>query len=439
MKGKLWTKGFRIFLLIWSWQVISLIGSGLTGFALGVWVFMRTGSVTQFALISVFTSLPGIVFSPIAGALVDRWDRRKAMLLSDLGAGACTLSIVLLLAFDQLETWHIYLIMAISSTFSAFQWPAYSAATSLLVPKEQYGRASGIVQMGEAVAQIAAPVTAVALVGTIGLQGIIFIDQATMLYAIATLLFIRIPAPPKTTPETGERRSLLREASFGWKYITARHGLLALLLLFTISNFTTSMVQVLFTPLILGFSTPAVLGMMVSIGGAGLLGGSLLMSVWGGPKHRIYGILVCEVVVALVLFGLGFPLPVAAMAPLIFIGFFSLPVTNGCSQAIWMSKTAPDIQGRVFATRRMIAWSTMPLSYLLAGPLADRVFVPLLVEGGPLAPSLGRIIGVGPARGVGLLFMVLGIISLLGTLVALAYPRLRKVELELPDVVINPQ
>lgn len=428
-------RGFKSFLLIWFGQLISLTGSGLTGFALGVWVYQHTGSVTQFALISLFSTLPGIVFSPVAGALVDRWDRRWAMILSDSGAGLCTLSIALLLLVGRLEVWHIYIAMTFSSTFSAFQWPAYSAATTLLVPKEQLGRASGLVQLSEAVSQIASPLLAGTLVGVIQVQGIILIDFATFLFAVITLLIVRVPKPEITAEGKAGQGSLLREAAYGWTYILARHGLLGILLFFAVTNFTSGIVGVLFTPLVLNFSTPAILGMLLSIGGLGFLAGSLTMSTWGGPKLRVGGILSFSVLQGMALFAAGFPPNVAIIGVAAFLFFFSIPIINGCSQAIWQSKTAPDVQGRVFAVRRMIAWSSLPLAYLISGPLADRVFEPLLAEGGLLANSVGQVIGVGTGRGIGFLFMVLGAITLLATVASYLYPPLRKVEAELPDAI----
>lgn len=430
-------RGFRAFLLIWSGQLVSLTGSGLTGFALGVWVYQRTGSVTQFALISLFTSLPGIVFSPVAGALVDRWDRRWAMIISDTGSGMCTLSVALLLFANRLEVWQIYIAMGLSSTFSAFQWPAYSAATTLLVPKEHFGRASGMVQIAEAVAQIGSPALAGVLLGVIQIQGVILIDFATFLFAVLTLSLVRVPKPETTEEGKAGQGSLLHEAAYGWKYIRARPGLLGLLLLFATSNFATGIVEVLFTPLVLSFATAAVLGMILSIGGLGFLGGSLTMSAWGGPKVRVNGIFIFSLLQGVVLFVAGFPPQVTILATAAFLFFFSHPIITGCSQTIWQSKTAPDVQGRVFAVRRMISWSSLPLAYLAAGPLADRVFEPLLDEGGALANSVGQIIGTGQGRGIGLLYMILGIISILATGVGFLYPRLRQVEMELPDIIID--
>jgi MFS family permease len=433
------TRGYRTFLIIWFGQLISLTGSGLTGFALGVWVFQKSGSATQFALISLFTALPGIVFSPIAGALVDRWDRRWAMILSDTGAGISTFIVALLFMANWLEVWHIYLLMAISSTFSAFQWPAYSAATTMLVPQEKLGKASGMVQMGQAVAQILSPVLAGALMGVVHITGVILIDFATFLFAVSTLLFVQIPAPRVTEEGEEGKGSLWKEAAFGWKYITKRHGLLALLLMFAVTNLVTGIVGVLFTPLVLSFTTPAMLGIILSIGGTGFLAGSLTMSVWGGPKTRVNGIYSFMLLQGSVLFAAGLPPQVSVLAVAAFIFFFCVPIMNGCSQAIWQSKVPADIQGRVFAVRRMIAWSSLPFAYLIAGPLADKVFEPLLTKTGALADSIGQVIGTGSGRGIGFLYILLSTIIFAAVAVAYGYSPLRRVEAELPNIVVEPE
>jgi len=431
------SRGMRAFTLIWLGQFASLVGSGLTGFALGVWVYRQTGSATQFALISLFTTLPGIVMSPLVGALVDRWDRRWVMVFSDLGAALSTLSVAALLFVGRLQVWHIYLAMAASSTFGAFQWPAYSAATTLLVPKKHLGRAGGMVQFAEAVAQIASPALAGLLVIKIQVWGVILVDVATFIFAVLTMLSVRIPRPEATAEGKVGKGTLLQEAAYGWSYIVARPGLLGLLLLFAVTNFSMGVVSVLFTPMVLSFASAAVLGNLLSVLGVGMLLGSLVMSAWGGPKRRIRGVLgfECLMGVCIALAGVRPSVPLIAGAA--FLGFFGSPVVNGSSQAIWQAKTAPDVQGRVFAVRRMIAWSSLPLAYLIAGPLADRVFEPLLAAGGPLTGSVGQLIGVGPGRGIGLLYIVMGVLNVLAVAAGWLYPRLRLMEDELPDVVAD--
>jgi len=188
--------GARTFALVWFGQLVSLIGSSLTSFALGVWVYERTGSTTQYALISFFITLPGFLMSPVAGALVDRWDRRLAMMLSDTGAACCTLFMAVLLLAGRLEIWHIYLAVGVSAVFTAFQYPAYMAAITLLISKKHYARASGLVDFAGALGYLIAPVLGGFLLTTIHMAGVILIDFATFLVSLFTLSVVRFPPPP---------------------------------------------------------------------------------------------------------------------------------------------------------------------------------------------------------------------------------------------------
>lgn len=417
-----------VFTLIWFGQFVSLLGSEISSFGLGIWVYQRTGSSTQFALISLFATLPGILISPLAGALVDRWSRRWAMIFSDSGAGFSTLVIALLFFANQLEIWQIYVVIAAKATFSAFQWLAYSAATTLLVPKKHLGRASGMVQTGEAIAQVLSPVLAGVLVVKIQIQGIILLDFATFVFSLFTLLLFRFPEVKKTTDGKTLKSFLLGEMGYGWNYISNRKGLLGLVILFSTNNFMVGVFSVLMTPLVLSFASPAVLGTILSIGGIGMLVGSLVMSTWGGPPRLIYGVLAFQLNggLCILVAGLRSSAPLLALATFLF--FFSLPIINGCSQVIWQKKVAPDVQGRVFALRRMIAWSSTPLAYSVAGPLADKIFEPLMAPNGPLALNIGQLIGVGSGRGIGLLFIIMGILTMLATIAAYQYSPLRLVE-----------
>jgi MFS family permease len=214
--------GAQTFLLIWFGQLVSLIGSGLTGFALGVWVYLRTGSATQFALITLCASLPGILTSPLAGVLVDRWDRRLVMLLSDCVSGLCTLAFALLLFSGRLEIWHIYMTTGVSAAFGALHWPAYAAAVTMLVPPGQLGRASGMMQFAQAAARVFSPMVAGGLVGLLDIAGVLLIDLTTFLFALFTLLLVRVPAPSGRADVKGERNSLLKDAAYGWTYINER-------------------------------------------------------------------------------------------------------------------------------------------------------------------------------------------------------------------------
>ncbi len=426
-----------IFVIIWFGQLVSLIGTTLTDFALGVWIYQETGSVTRFALITVTTLLPGILISPFAGALVDRWDRKRAMIFSDSGAAVCTFLIFLLLWSNRLELWHIYLLTAISSIFNAFQWPAYIASITLLIPKKHLGRASGMTQFSEAIAQIVAPVLGGFLLMTIQIWGVILIDGVTFLFAVLTLLFVHIPRPLSSEKEISEKETLLQEVSYSWNYLRKRQGLLGLLLFYVVIEFTLGSVVTLVTPLVLSIANPAVLGTIMSVAGIGMLLGTILMTIWGGPEHRVAGILGFTFLQGVILLAGGLQPNVYLIGGSAFLFLFVNPIIVGSDLVIWQRKVAPDVQGRVLAIHRMATWGALPFAALAAGPLADYIFEPLLAIDGPLAGNIGRIIGVGPGRGIGLFFIVMGLNTILATFVGYAYPRLRLLEKELPDMVAD--
>ena len=427
----------RTFYTIWVGQLVSIIGSGLTGFALGVGIYQETGSVTAFALFILSFVLPGVLLSPIAGALVDRWNRRWVMILSDTGAGLSTLVLFLLISAGRLETWHIYVATIFNAAFTTFQWPAYSAATTMLVPKKDLGRAGGMVQIGEAISQLFSPALAGYLFLKIGIKGIIIIDFITFLVAISTLLSVRIPEPEQSKEGKESQTSFLQDMAFGWKYIAGRKGLLGLLLFFALINLTTGMIGPLIQPMMLDMVEPDVMGLIFSSIGLGMLFGTLVMSAWGGPKRRVYGILAPGFLMGILTLILGISTSILAFAIGGFFFMFIMPILNGSSQALWQTKTPPDVQGRVFSVRRMIAQFTSPIAIIVAAPLAEKVFQPMLNVGGSLASTpFGKLIGVGPGRGTGMVLFIMGIVTMVGTVIAYLYPRLRLVEDELPDVEV---
>lgn len=428
-------QGMRTFSIIWFGQLISTLGSGLSGFALGVWLYEETGSTTLFALSMFVWFLPTIFFAPIAGVLADRYDRRQLMIIADSLAFLATAAIALMVFSENLKFWQIYAADVFFSIANTVQWPAYAAATSLMVPKKHLGRAAGMTQIGDAISSLAAPAAAGALYVTAGLKPILLIDMVTFLFALGTLVAVRFPQPEKTAEAQAERGSFWREAVYGWGYIRKRTGLFHLLLVFAALNYCISITIPLLTPMILEMNGPDTLGYMSSIISLGMLLGTLLMSLWGGFKRRIYGSYLGETVIgiATMLTGLFSAIPLITAAQ--FLGLLALPITNGSSQAIWQSKVAQDVQGRVFSVRRMIAFSIIPLAYLSTGPVSEKIFTPLLLEGGRLAGSLGRVFGTGSGRGIGLMFTTFGLIYTVVAQLILLDPHIRKVELTLPDAV----
>lgn len=425
----------QTFLLIWLGQVVSLLGTKLTEFALGVWVYQQNQSISQLAMVILCTYLPNTLISPIAGSLVDRWDRRWAMILSDSAAGIGTLIIGALVLSNQLEVWHIYLAVGINSIFNAFQVPAYTAAIAQLTPANQYSRMNGMVQISRGIARVISPAIAGLLIGILGIGGILIIDFSTFLVALLTLLIVRFPQVNRTRlTKSPQIRRLLQEMQFAWRYITKRPGLSRLLLYMSTNFFSVGILEVVFWPLILDFGSREELGYVLSIGGSGLLLGSIVMTVWGGPKRRVYGLLYFIPLQALIMLmaALQTSIPLAAMG--LFVYLFAQPIIVSCNQAIWQSKVPQHYQGRVFALQQMIEKSLAIFAYIVVGPLVENLLEPLMASG-PFAETVGPYIGgIGPGRGIALMVLLMGIGNLLATLMAYQSRRLRRLDVELPTV-----
>jgi MFS family permease len=426
----------RTFSLIWFGQTISIIGSSLTGFALYVWIFQQTGSVTRYTMLSVLAALPSILIGPFTGVLIDRWERRRVMILADVASAVVSCTVLALAATGNLRVWHIYPLVMASTLFANLQNPAFTAATTMLVPKQQFARAEGMRQFGEAAARIVAPLVAGYLLLRIRLQGVVLVDLSTFFVALIVSLIVSIPDPERTTEHGAVAGvSWWRQAYYGWSYLKLRPPLFRLLIYISLLNFFVGFAMVLFTPLMLSFATPAGLGTVLSTAGAGAVLGGLLLGVTGGPRRRIHGVLGFAFVAgpAIFLVGLSRSLPlIAAGAFLVAAG---LPWINGSSQAIWQAKVAPEVQGRVFAFRRILAQATAPVAFLIAGPLADRICEPLMAPGGALAGSVGALIGVGKGRGIALIYLATGVITVLVGLGGLLWRGLHRIEDEVPDAV----
>ncbi len=430
---RLWReRGVKTFVVVWLGQLVSNLGSSMTSFGLAIWVFDETGSVLQLSLIVMAARTPALLVSPFAGALVDRWDRRTAMLLADTGAAVGTLATMILILTGSLETWHLYVTLSFSGLFSAFQYPAYSAAVTLMIPKEHYARASGLVQLAGSIGRVVAPAIAAAVVVTSGLGPIFIVDFATFLFAVGTLAFVVFPkAPPSTRRGTGVR-GLALEAKEGLEFVLARRALLVLLLSFLMVNFAFSFQSVLMVPLLLNLTSEQVAGFVVSIGAVAIVTGSLVLSVWGGPVNRIAGVYVPigAMGVGLIVIGIRPVLGLVIAGSILMHG--THPVAGGSSQSIWQSKVPPELQGRVFAIRQVTAIAATPVAYLLAGTLADGLLEPLMTDArGPMA----AVFGTGAGRGIGVLFVATGILAIITVIVAIRHPRIRNLETEIPDVV----
>ncbi len=429
-------KGMKAFTLIWAGQVVSLIGSAMTAFGIGVWAWQVTGHATALSIVAFFSFTPTIIMSPIAGALVDRWNRKVTMGVSDVASGLGTVIMLVLYVTGHLQIWHLCVVGALSGTFQAFQWPSYQAAISTMMPKEKYGRAAGMMSLAQSGSGIIAPIVAGAVVVTWGLTPIFLFDIASFCIAIALLLAVDVPAPLRSRLGEEARGSLWKETVFGWRYIVARRPLFLLQLSFFASNLIASVSMTVWTPMILARTSDSAttLGIVNTVSAIGGVIGGALMATWGGPRRKVYGVLwgmVSVSALGIMLMGFGRTLPIWIISG--FLGSLIIPFLNGCNDAIWQAKVPHDVQGKVFGTRLMIAQVSVPLAMLTAGPLADLVFEPQMMPGGALTRVFGSLVGVGRGAGMALMFVLFGGMALLVGVVSFMVRDIRDVEVLIPD------
>lgn len=429
--------GMRAVSWLWFGQLISLVGTGMTRFAATVWIWQQTESATAVAFFWFFVFAPGIFLSPVAGALVDRWNRKRVLIGSDLGAGVATICLFALHAAGLLEIWHLFAAGLVASAFEAFQNPAQAASITTMVPREQLGRANGIMSMVQFGATVVSPVVAGILFAPIGLDGIFGVDIATFLFAVGVLFLLEIPQPAATAEGTAGRGSLRQEIAYGFKYILERKGLVNLLVLFGMVTFLVAFFVGVISPMILARTgnDEALLGLVLSLNGVGGVLGGFLLASWGGPKTRIVGVLggIIAMNFGIVLTGFGQSVWLWGIGA--FLTAFFIPIINGCNRVIWQSKVAPDVQGRVFGVMRVVGQAAFPLAMAFVGPLADYVFEPAMAPEGALAPFFGALVGTGAGAGMSLMMVLAGGVGIVVGLLGFVVRSVRAVETVLTDQV----
>ncbi|WP_214109319.1 non-ribosomal peptide synthetase/MFS transporter [Acrocarpospora catenulata] len=422
------------FLAVALSQLVSITGSALTEFAVPLWVYTTTGSVAKFALLAVVGLVPGLLTAPIAGAVIDRVSRRRVMLASDAAAFSIQLAFGVLLWTGNLTVDLIYPLLACLSVALTFQRLAYVSAVPQLVPKHYLGHAVGIVQLGTGTAQLLVPIFAVGLMAGLGLGGVLLLDIAGYAVAIIVLLAVRFPA----TMPWRRRESIKAEILGGLRYSLGHRGFVAMLLFFVVLNVFLSPLLLMFSPLVLAFAGLADVGRIAFLAGVGTFAGALIMIVWGGPRRlRLRGVLLCTLVLGCfsLLTGVRADLTVIAVG----VCGMTLWITllNGIYTTIVQVKVPQRFHGRVFAMNTLIAWSTLPIGFGLVAPYAAAVLDPLLLDGGALAPTLGTLIGTGPGRGIGLMYVLFGLVIALIALIAMRVPALARFDQEVPDAIAD--
>jgi DHA3 family macrolide efflux protein-like MFS transporter len=429
-------QGMRSFLTIWFGQVLSLFGTHMTRFALLIWAYELTGQATTMALLGVFSLGSLMLFSPIAGYWVDKLDRRMVMLWADMGAGIVILFTLLLVLFGNLELWHLYLGQALIGGLEAFQSTAYTAASSVLVEKEQYGRVNGLRYLATSIAEIGAPIFGAMVLVTLQIQGVLLLNMITFLFSVLFLMLVDVPHP--VADEEEEEESAWQQLKIGWDYIVHREGLMGLLLLGNFIELLASITYMSIFPAMILARTNGdeyTLSLVQAAIGVGGVLGSIVMSVWGGPKRKIHGTLgltAASFILGDILFGIGQTNLVWVFAAVATALFF--PFMVGCEMAIWQEKVPAYMQGRVLNIVSTFRNAALVIGYLAGGLLADHIFEPAMLHHGTwLADTFGGMVGTGAGAGMALMFVITGILGAIAGLVGYFYAPLRNVEADLPD------
>lgn len=422
----------RTFYVLVFTQVFSMLGSAMTTFAVSVWVYTETGSTTPLLLTAFFYWLPRVLLSSFAGVLADRFSRKRLIVLGDAGQAVPTLLLALSFLSGHFAVWHLYAVAFVQALFALVQGPAIMASITLLVPDAQRPRANALIAIADPLAGLLAPALGGVLYTAVGVAGVIFIDLATFLAAVAVIARIDIPRPSVSADSAAARGSLWQEATLGIRFLRQRPGLLILVLYFTFLNLMTNGPLMLRTPYILERTgSEELLGVLLTLSTLGLVVGGLITVVWQGTRPRVHTIFPALIGggVALMLFSL-----VRSPLALAVVGFvMQLPykMSNAHVSAIWQAKVPPDMQGRVFAFGSQLALFALPFTYLLSGPLVDRFLEPAVDTSAwaPLAPLFGR----EPGAGIALYIFVSALIWLVGTVAVYALPAVRHLEGDLRD------
>jgi len=370
------------FFTIWFGQAFSILGSQVVQFALIWWLTVKTGSATVLTFSSIAGIVPQVLLAPLAGVLVDRWNRRITMMVAD-GVGAAAAGVLAgLFALGWVQVWHVFVILFIRSCAGAFHWPAMQASTSLMIPKQHLSRIQGLNQMLYGALGIAAAPMGALVMDLIPLYSVVAIDVVTAAFAIAPLFFVSIPQPVRqlsVVQANGEKPSLWADMAAGWRYITEWKAMMLMLGMATLINLLVNPAFALLPLLVkknLHGEAPQ-LAILESAMGFGVMLGGLTLGVWGGFRRRILTTFVGLIGMGAGILLVGFtPASLFAMAAVgMFLAGFMNPITNGPINAVLQSVVAPEMQGRVFTLVGSIAALMSPLGLMIAGPLSDVVGV----------------------------------------------------------------
>lgn len=414
-------KELKMFLILWSTQSLSQLGSAMTGFALTLWLYEKTGSALQTALLAVCSYAPYVVMSIFAGALSDRWDKKKVMLVCDTLAACSTVAVLLLLKADLLRPVHMYLLNAVNGLMNTVQQPASDVAMTMIMPKKHYQKASGMRSFSGSLVTILNPILATALFAFGGMDIVIYVDLATFLIAFFALLFgVKLPAMEKEGKEAKESFSDSVKAGL---VCLREHELALILILFLAGvNFVASAFDAVLPALILprAIGGETVLGIVTSCAGIAMLVGSLVVTVLPAPKNRI------RVIYLTMLFSLGTENFLLAFTeqPVLWcvgqiIGWVLVPLMNANLDVIVRSTIPVEMQGRVYSCRNTLQFFTIPIGLSVGGFMVDKICEPFMASV-PAESALLFLFGRGKGSGASMMMFILGV---LGVVVCLGFGR----------------
>ena len=424
-------KELRAFLILWSTQSLSSLGSAKTGFALIVWSYEQQGSALSTALLAVCSYAPYVVFSIFAGTLCDRWDKKITMLVSDSFAALTTVAVLWLLSTGQLRLSHLYVINALNGLMNTVQQPASDVATSLLTPRRYYQRIAGMRYFSNSLVTMLTPAFATAVLALAGLRAVLWFDLFTFGVAfLALACLIRIPKPEE---EPGKpRETALRSAKAGLTFLKSNPGIFHLILFLAVINLTASMYNAALPAMLLSRAGGGefALGAVNTVTGLTTLLGSVLVTLLPAPKSRVRTILNTLLFSMstenfFLAFGRGVPVWCAGVV----LGWILIPMMGANLDALLRLHIPTDMQGRVYAARNTFQFFTIPVGYLLGGVLVDRVFEPLMASQGAQS-LLVMVFGAGKGSGAAFLFFALGVFGALSCLPFRTDPAIWRLEAE---------
>lgn len=398
-------KSLKTYLFLWGTQSLSALGSGLTGYALVLWLYAQSGSALKTALLSVCSYAPYVIMSIFAGALSDRWNKKKTMLLCDLAAALTTVAVLALIKTDSLEVWHLYALNALNGLMNTVQQPAAEVSATMLIPEEHYQRTSGLRSFSQSLNSILTPVIATALFAFAGIESVIAVDLLTFAAAFVTLIFIRIPEPARGG---STKEPLLTSAFKGLTWLRENPLILKLIMFLAFINLIASTYDAALPAMILSKGNETALGIVNACVGAATLAGSALAALLPAPKNRVRAICAALLIsMSTENFFLAFGGSTALWSVGAVLGWLSIPYMNANMDVIFRKTIPEEMQGRVYSCRNSLQFFTIPVGFFAGGILTDNVFEPLMAKNGNAL--LSGLFGTGKGSGAAFLFFCIGI------------------------------